>query len=60
MEFRVLFLLILCLLQQLKERKKKENTAEFINYQIFLLVRDWPKRFKGLNIPQLKLWNIRD
>ena len=32
---------------------------EIIIHQIFLLTRNWPKRVTWLNIPQLKLGNIR-
>ena len=34
--------------------------SQFIIHQIFLLTRDWPKRVTWPNIPQLKLWNIRE
>ena len=32
----------------------------FIIHQIFSLARDWSKPVTGPNIPQLKLWNIRE
>ena len=49
--------------------RKKENTnvtyalrkiTLIIIHQIFLLTHDWPKRVTWPNIPQLKLWNIRE
>ena len=35
------------------------SSLAFIVQQIFLLSRDWSKRIKRLNIPQLKLGNNR-
>ena len=36
-----------------------EHTFEVIIHQIFSLAHDWSKRFTWMNIPQLKLGNIR-
>ena len=37
-----------------------EIISRLIIHQIFLLARDWSKHVTWPNIPQLKLWNIRE